>query len=190
MKTLIRKALQNPFQGLSVCCQLGKGYYYRILFKLTGMRVKIGKDFRVKGSLYNIGPGKIIIGDNVRVRDRVSPYTAHKDAVLEIGNRCFLTGTRFGCAKHIIVKEGARLADCRILDTNFHGEKPHERGEDNDPKEVIIGKNAWIAMNAIILKGSTIGENSIVGPNSVVMGANVLPDKIYVGNPARAVKSL
>lgn len=187
---IFERVIRNPNAAISASFQLALGHFYRMWFKLTGKRVRIGKDFRVKGLIYNIGPGRVIIGDHVRMRDGISPYTCTKEATIEIGNNCILTGTRFACASKITVGPKTRLADCRILDTNFHGEDPNERGEDKIPVSVKIGENVWIAMNAIVLKGSIIGDNSIISPNSVVAGSTVLPNKVYMGNPARAVKPL
>lgn len=58
-----------------------------------------------------------------------------------------------------------------------------------DTAPIIIGDNAWIGMNAIILKGVTIGEGAIVGAGSVVT-KSVDPWTIVAGNPAVQVRKL
>lgn len=35
---------------------------------------------------------------------------------------------------------------------------------------IIIGKNCWIAANAIILKGTIIEDNCVIGAGSIVSG--------------------
>ena len=56
-------------------------------------------------------------------------------------------------------------------------------------KPVIIGDNLWIAMNVCILPGVVIGYNSIIGAGSVVT-KNISPNEIWVGNPAKYIKTL
>lgn len=51
----------------------------------------------------------------------------------------------------------------------------------------VIGNDVWIGQNAVILPGVHIGDGAIVGANSVV-GKNIAPYSIVVGNPARVIK--
>ena len=56
-------------------------------------------------------------------------------------------------------------------------------------KPVIIKKNAWICIGAIICPGVTIGENSVVAAGAVV--TKDVPDNTVVGgNPAKIIKYL
>ena len=48
----------------------------------------------------------------------------------------------------------------------------------------VIGNDVWIGQNAVILPGVHIGDGAIIGANSVV-GSNVDPYTIVVGNPAK-----
>lgn len=50
--------------------------------------------------------------------------------------------------------------------------------------KVTIGNNVFIGANTTILPNCIIGDNVIVGAGSVVT-SNLLPDSVYVGNPAR-----
>lgn len=51
----------------------------------------------------------------------------------------------------------------------------------------VIGNDVWIGQNATILPGVHIGDGAIIGANSVV-GSNVDPYTIVVGNPAKSVQ--
>ena len=51
----------------------------------------------------------------------------------------------------------------------------------------VIGNDVWIGQNATILPGVHIGDGAIIGANSVV-GGNVDPYTIVVGNPAKPVR--
>ena len=51
----------------------------------------------------------------------------------------------------------------------------------------IIGNDVWIGQNATILPGVHIGDGAIIGANSVI-GSDVDPYTIVVGNPARPIR--
>ena len=50
-----------------------------------------------------------------------------------------------------------------------------------------MGNDVWIGQNATILPGVHIGNGTIIGANSVV-GSNVDPYSIVVGNPAKTLR--
>lgn len=51
----------------------------------------------------------------------------------------------------------------------------------------VIGNDVWIGQNAVILPGVHINDGAIIGANSVV-GSNIEPYTIVVGNPARVLR--
>ncbi|KQO62788.1 acyltransferase [Curtobacterium sp. Leaf261] len=54
---------------------------------------------------------------------------------------------------------------------------------------IVLRRNAFVGMGAIVLPGVTIGRGSVVGAGSVV--TKDVPDGVVVaGNPARAVTSI
>lgn len=53
--------------------------------------------------------------------------------------------------------------------------------------DTVIGSDVWIGQNAVILPGVKIGDGAIIGANSVV-GGEVAPYTIVVGNPAKALR--
>ena len=53
--------------------------------------------------------------------------------------------------------------------------------------DTVIGNDVWIGQNATILPGVHIGDGAIIGAHSVV-GSNVDPYTIVVGNPAKSVQ--
>jgi len=161
---------------------------------LLGRNVQIGRNFRVRAGFSIKGPGRVVIGDNVVVdgtSHAVTPWTSNEKAEIIIGNNVFLNGTRFGCSSRIEVGDNCILADCRILDTDFHSINPLHR---NDPQyiesaPIIIGSNVWIALGSVILKGVTIGNNSTISAMSVVY-KDVERFSVYGGNPAALLKKL
>lgn len=183
--------LKNPIEAWQYLKSIWKGYYYKIIYILSNKKVKIGKNFRVTGKLIIKGPGKIFIGDNVVVGDKVTPWTYSKDAEISIGNNVFLNGTRFGCRKRIEVGDDCILADCRILDTDFHSINPNKRNDLSciNSEPVRICRNVWISMDCIILKGVTIHSNTTITPNSVVF-SDIPAYSLFGGNPATLIKYL
>ncbi len=168
--------------------------HYKMRYKITNKNVKIGKGFRVKKRLSIKGPGQVVIGENVFVdgtSHTVTPWTYSKDSVILIGNNVFLNGTRFGSQQRIEIGDNCIIADCRILDTDFHSVLPHRR---NDPmaiksEPIKVGNNVWIAMGSTILRGVTIGDGSTIGTNSVV-SRDVPEYCVYAGNPAVFIKKI
>ena len=53
--------------------------------------------------------------------------------------------------------------------------------------DTVIGSDVWIGQNAVILPGVQIGDGAIIGASSVV-GCDVAPYTIVIGNPARALR--
>jgi acetyltransferase-like isoleucine patch superfamily enzyme len=58
---------------------------------------------------------------------------------------------------------------------------------DNGLGKIIIGKNVFIGVGAIILRNVTIGNNSIVAAGAVVI-KDVPANVVVAGNPAKIVK--
>ena len=56
-------------------------------------------------------------------------------------------------------------------------------------KNIKIGNNVWIGGNVVILPGVTIGDNAVIGAGAVVT-KDCEANSVYVGNPARKVRSI
>ena len=175
---------------------LARGWYYRLHYCLRGQRVRFGKNFRVSGRLDIRGPGTVVFGDDCTVVATrfapVTPYTHSPQAIIHIGHRVVLNGTRLGCCQRIDVAENCLLADARVFDTDFHALESagrHRWHTTGVTKPVTIGPDVWVGAGAMILKGVSIGAHAVVGAGSVVT-REVPPWAVVAGNPARVVKSL
>jgi acetyltransferase-like isoleucine patch superfamily enzyme len=154
-------------------------------------KASFGKRLRINGKLIIKGPGKAYFVDDVRCSGRVITNTHSSEAVIIIGEGVILNGTRFVSAKSITVGPRCILADCRIMDTNFHSVYI-DRDSNDTPvgiSPVTIGSNIWIGAQAAVLKGASIGENSVVGFGSIV-ASDLEPNVLAMGNPAKAVKKI
>lgn len=184
--SIIRKVLARPGDASRLALALSKGWYYKAYYRLRGRRFSAGRGLRVFGQLSIRGPGRVEFGDDVTVWLWTSPWTASPDAVIRVGDRVRLAGTRITAMQEITIGCESLLADCRIMDSDFHPITPNRR----DPDAVVrtapvhIGENTWIAPQAAIMPGTTIGDNSVVSFGSICSGA-FPANVVIVGNPAR-----
>lgn len=184
-------ALLEPGRAWGAIRAILKGHWYKFYLPLRGQRFEAGKNFRVGGKLLVRGPGRVVFGDNVVVEMLVTPFTHAPDAIISIGSRVYLNGTRFGCAKAIRVGDDCILAESRIMDTDFHSVAINRHAEDAPVRvlPITIGRNVWVAADVGVLPGTTIGDNSVVGFGAVCSGQ--FPSNVLVlGNPAVVKRTL
>jgi len=168
----VRKAVRSPRQAVRVFLAIARGHWYKISYRVRGVRFEAGRNLRVFGTLSIKGPGLVRFGDDVVVDMTVTPWTHDPDAVIEIGHGTFLNGAQFGCRRRIVVGPRSILAAVSIMDTNFHSTdiERHEFDARVRTAPVHIGANVWIASRAGVLPGTTIGDNSVVGFGAVCAG--------------------
>ncbi len=188
MASRYTRALRHPGAAFAAVLALAKGHWYKRWYPLRGIRFTAGRRFRVTGRLVVRGPGTVRFGDDVHVGMTVTPYTYEPDAVIEVGSQVFLNGTRFGCVRSISIGSRSIMAECRIMDTNFHSlhANRHDPSAPVKVAPVVVGENVWVAVDAALLPGTEIGADSVVGIASVCRG--VYPaGSIIAGNPAQVV---
>ena len=90
-------------------------------------------------------------------------------------------------AKTIIGKDVFIAPNVGIITCNHDTNNPseHLRG-----KDVIIGDNCWIGMNAVILPGVVLGGKTTVGAGAVVTKSFPEGNCVIAGNPARIIRKL
>lgn len=186
-----RRAVTSPGSAWRFLRDHVRTRWFFVTCRLRGVRVEGGAGLRIQGRLKVRGPGRLVLGRNVRIGDTVTPWTYHPDAVISIGDNTFLNGTRFGCAQAITIGRDCILADTRVMDTDFHS----LRADRHDPaapirvEAVAIGDNVFVGGNTGVLPGTTIGNNSVVGFGAVCAG-DYPGDMIILGNPARAERPI
>ncbi|MFL6238984.1 MAG: acyltransferase [Actinomycetes bacterium] len=171
--------------------------------------VRLGKDcFLESSQLFHQfasdrDPG-MVIGDRVRIYlgGWGGGFGVLPTGYLEIGDDSVLTGAQFMCAERIVIGRRVRISyNAIISDGDFHPRDPVLRRRDatlcapappegeRDPfatAGVVIGDDARIGINAVVLKGVTIGDRAFVYGGAVVT-ADVPPDAVVAGNPARVL---
>lgn len=129
---------------------------------------------------------------------------ADEDALIEIGDYCYLANASLVCTGHIRIGSHVLIAGgVTIADSDFHPLAPAARLADTvalspvgdrkrrpsvEARPVIIEDDVWIGYNATILKGVHVGAGAIIAPGALV-NRDVPPGAEVAGNPARVVAS-
>lgn len=165
--------------------------YYRLRARGGGTRLIVGKRFSVQGGLRLRGGGRVILGDDVIIGTRTDIFTHDTAAMVRVGHRSFLNGTRISAVQLIEIGNDAIIADARLMDTDFHSLSRQRQHKDAPVavQPIRIKNNVWIAAGAAVLKGVTIGENSVIGFGSVVV-KDIPADVIASGNPCREIATI
>ena len=184
----LNRARVDPGRAVSVLFASLRGQWYKVYYRARGVRFRAGSNFRVFGSLNVRGPGEVIIGDNVVVGAKATPWTYDANARIVIGDNVMMGATRFGCVREIIIGRDCILGEASIMDSDFHSIHVDRRSDSAPVRTapVHIAENVWISQGAAILAGTRIGMNSVVS-----YGAECMRDSpenaIIMGNPARPV---
>ena len=182
------RAIRQPRSAIEAVLAIARGHFYKRWYPLRGIRFTAGRGLRVSGRLKVRGPGVVQFGDNVHVGMTVTPFTYTADARIEVGSGVFLNGTRFGCVQHIRVGDQCIVAECRIMDTNFHSLHANRHDPDAPVRQasVELEDNVWVAVDAALLPGTRIGRDSVVAIGAICKGA--YPAGVIIsGNPAQVV---
>ncbi len=106
----IVRGLRQPRHAFSAVRARLRGRIFKLWCRLCRPRISIGRGLILNGKLKIRGPGRVIIGDNVVIGMRVTPFTYAPEAAIEIGDGVYLNGTRFGCRESIRVGAPLYLA--------------------------------------------------------------------------------
>ena len=149
-------------------------------------------DFRVERTRRALGA----CGERVFLSPLCSIWSEH---LLRIGNDVHLHAfTYIFAGGGVTIGDGTMIsANCSISSVTHpknsgerhrHDVTPDDRAEPLC-RPVVIGRNVWLGMGAIILPGVTVGDHAIIGAGAVV--TKDVPEKtVVVGNPARVLQTL
>lgn len=135
---------------------------------LSGMGAKIGRNCVIRGGLQVLEKFDLVIGNTVF-----------------INNNCTID-----CSAQVTICGGVCIGYNVILGTGDHAiGGPEKRCGEGTPRPITIKEGAWIGAGSTIFSGVTIGAGAVVMGGSVV-GADVAPNTMVGGNPARPIKKL
>lgn len=146
----------------------------RFFFQKTILRKHIslsGKILFDRGLKLKIEHGaSVSFGDRVESDGRLFITAAHYGK-LNIGSGVYFNdGVVISCLGIVEIGDNSLFGPgVKIFDNN------HVFGPSGVTREcregcIKIGKNCWIASNAVILKGAEIGDNSVIGAGCVISG--------------------
>ena len=128
---------------------------------------KNSHSYRVNISIYN--NSTCYFGKNIYFND-VCTFILSEEKNIFLGDNCLIS-----------LNVWFRVADPHLI----YCSKSKKRL--NFSKSIYVGDHVWIGQNATILPGVHIGDGAIIGANSVI-GSDVDPYTIVVGNPARPIR--
>ncbi len=158
-----------------------------------GDRVTFGRNFETNGRLVIQGPGRVVLGDNIKAwchaeKNVLITYTP--DSRITVGSGTRLNGAGIMAYTQIDIGPRCILGSTIVFDSDFHPLDPAHRHDSDAPVScapIQIGENVWLGGQSAVLKGVTVGENSVVAFRAVASGA-VPPNVVVAGNPAKIVK--
>jgi acetyltransferase-like isoleucine patch superfamily enzyme len=109
----------------------------------------------------------------------------HRDDV----NNFQSPGCYFQCfSARIVIGKGTYIAPNVGIITSNHD--PHNPENHLEGKDVVLGEQCWIGMNAVILPGVHLGPRTVVGAGAIVRTSFPEGNCLVAGVPARKVKDL
>lgn len=136
-----------------------------------------------------------IISDNAQIPWPVSHYNTivgpYKNIIFDPENIDNFQGkgVYFQCENaKIYIGTNTLIANNVGLITANHN--PLDVQNHLEGKDIHIGDNCWIGINAVILPGVCLGNNTIVGAGAIVTKSFEQGNCVIAGNPAKILKSL
>lgn len=131
---------------------------------------------KVRDAKFYVGENsKILIGKEVQMKNTglviISNNSYIEPVVISIGDETYI-------ARDVLI----RASDGHTV-INAETKEPL-----NPPRNVTIGKNAWIGSRSVLLKGAKIPNNSIVGACSLVTKSFDEENVVIAGQPAKIIK--
>jgi acetyltransferase-like isoleucine patch superfamily enzyme len=148
---------------------------------------------------YLQGAGRIVIGRDVRLSGKpdvhfIARYGRAPELVIGdgtfIGHACgFHVGREVRIGRHCLLAGGVQVYDLDGHPLDADARRAGLPTPADAVRPVQIGDDVWVGAGALILKGVTIGPRSVVAARAVVT-ADVPPDVVVAGSPARVVRHL
>jgi len=119
----------------------------------------------------------------------LTPFNINLGLFTRIGKNVFINhDCTFLDIGGITIEDDVLIGPKVSVITESHPLNPSERNS-LLVKPVVIKRNAWIGVGAIILPGVTIGENAVVAAGAVV-SKDVPANTVVAGVPAKVVKTI
>jgi acetyltransferase-like isoleucine patch superfamily enzyme len=162
--------------------------YYR--FSKTNVRIKL--PFKAFAKVKITGPGRVSIDKNCSAAlstfKGLTIVTLSDTAVVTIGKNCNLQGITICCRDRVEIGAGTITAICLVQDSLFVNKdeaRSKLRNYTDVKGEVVIGSNAWLSNDVIVLGRSRIGEDCVLSVGSVCKDIELRAYSLANGNPVK-----
>jgi len=147
-----------------------------------------GRRGAIEAGVRLLGDARIRLGERVTLRRGV---VIAGNGLLAIGDGTTINeGCRISAFHDVRIGAGCLFAPCVSvldIDHSFDTRAVPLKDQGYRTAPVVIGDEAWLGANAVVLRGVRIGRGAIVGANSVV--TRDVPDYAIVGGvPARLLR--
>lgn len=193
IKEKVQKIVSHPREAVSVGFALLKGYLVKARYMMNP-NIKIGSNFRAYSVPRIIGPGKVIIGDNVSMflsfLRQPCILTHTKDSVVTIGSGSVVSGIRISCVNSVTIEKEALLGSSTIIDSDIIPTQDmviDDKWKEEHVQPIKVGTHVWTGTNTFILSGSVIGDECVLGTGAVIQDTEVPERSLLIGNPARKI---
>lgn len=163
-----------------------------VRLRLTGRTaIRLGRRSRLHGpGLLAMGHGaRLRVGDNTRF-EGFFDVVIDPGADLKIGEGVYLgCFTNIRCNSKVSIGARSQLGQfVSLVGGNYRVGPMGEEITHSDfrPAPVVIGENAWLGANVVVLPGRTVGDGAVVGAGSVVT-RDVEPGEIVGGSPLKTL---
>lgn len=189
----IQTIKDRPGEAVKVGVALLKGFLVKTRHILNP-NIKIGQGFKAYSWPRILGPGKVIIGDNVSMflsfLRRPCILTHTRNSIVTIGSGSVVSGIRISCVDSVTIGEEALLGSSTIIDSDIIPTKQmviDAQWKAEHVQPIKIGKYVWTGTNSFILSGSELGDECVLGSGAVLQYTKVPERSLLVGNPARKI---
>ncbi len=134
-------------------------------------RVTKGRDLAISPDAVFADPDRITIGDRVRIGSRCHIWAGPSTGRIVIGDDVLFGPEVMVTAATYRYNDGTPVTKQLM-----------------DEADIIIGRDVWIGVRAVILPGTRIGDGAVIGAGSVVKG-DIPAFALAVGSPAKVVGS-
>lgn len=160
----VMRALWQVVRVLFFAALPGPLFKHWRLFVLRCFGARIGKGCRVEASCTVWWPGNLVMGDYACLAQGVDCYNV---APIAIGNYATVSQRAFLCS-------ASHTTDTLRRPLVF--------------SPITVETHAWVCAETFVGPGVCVGEGAVLGARSVAI-RDLKAWTIYVGNPARAIKS-
>jgi len=180
-------------------------YRFYILYDKILRKATIGHGARVMQRVDIKGPGRVVIGENVRFGYPMSPFfrrhsitiiTKFPDSEVTIGDECTIgNNNKFVVVKKIVLGKRCKTGhNDQFYDSDLHSvdkELRHRSGDlEGFQGDIQLADNVMIGSDVLLGPNITVGQNCVIGKGAVLKNRVCEEDMIIVGNPARPVSKI